>query len=46
MRYVLLLLAGLLAALACSTPSQNSDFSAATADAAQPEVRYYVINDM
>ena len=46
MKHILLLSAGLLAVLACSTPPQDNDVRAATADAALPEVRYYVINDL
>jgi len=45
MKHILLLLVGLIAALACSTPPEGTDVRAATADAAQLEVRYYVIND-
>ena len=46
MKNFLPLLLGVLAVFACTAPSSAPQAdSAAVADAAQPEVRYYVIND-
>lgn len=45
MKNLATLLLGLIAVLACSTPPEATDVRTETADAAQPEVRYYVIND-